>query len=203
ALGADPALAASASALPGIRVPGSADGLELLVRAILGQQVSVASARRTAEILVERLGEDCDDPAGTGVHRLFPTAEVLAEHATDAIPGPRARASTAARVAAAVADGELQLHPGRDQQELRAELLAVRGIGPWTADYVTMRVLGAPDVALTGDLALRGGAAALGMPNVPAHLDERLRPLSPWRSYAGMHLWAAAAGRAHLGTERK
>lgn len=203
ALGADPALAAGAAARPGIRVPGSADGLELLVRAILGQQVSVASARRTAAVLVERLGEECEDPAGTGVHRLFPTAEVLAEHATDAIPGPRARAATAARVAAAVAGGKLQLHPGRDQRELRAELLAVRGIGPWTADYVTMRVLGAPDVPLTGDLALRGGAAALGMPSSPAQLDERLRPLSPWRSYAGMHLWAAAAGRAHLETERE
>lgn len=202
ALGADPALAPSATARPGIRVPGCADGWELLVRAILGQQVSVTSARRTVEVLVQRLGEDCHEVASIGVHRLFPTAEALAEHATGAIAGPRARASTVARVAAAVADGDLQLHPGRDQQELRDELLAVRGIGPWTADYVTMRVLGAPDVPLTGDLAVRNGAAALGMPNTSTQLDERLRRLRPWRSYAGMHLWVAAAGSAHLETER-
>ncbi|MBE9375650.1 DNA-3-methyladenine glycosylase 2 family protein [Saccharopolyspora sp. HNM0983] len=201
ALAADPAFGHAVAVRPGIRVPGSVDGLETLVRTVLGQQVSVAVARRGLGVLVQRLGAEIDDPAGAGVHRLFPTAEALAEHATAAVPGPRSRADTVAEAAAAVAGGALRLHPGRDRQELRAELLAVRGIGPWTADCVTMRVLGAPDVLLSGDLALRRGAAALGLPSAPAELDERARRLSPWRSYAGMHLWAAATGRAHLETE--
>jgi AraC family transcriptional regulator of adaptative response / DNA-3-methyladenine glycosylase II len=85
----------------------------------------------------------------------------------------------------------LDLHVGRDPGELREELLALPGIGPWTADYVAMRVLGATDVLLTDDLALRNGAQALGLPATPAALTARLAPLRPWRSYAGMHLWRA------------
>ncbi|NYI86573.1 AlkA N-terminal domain-containing protein [Saccharopolyspora hordei] len=191
-LGADPALRATAERTPGVRLPGSVDGWEVLVRAVLGQQVSVASARRTTKRLVTALGEPLPHPHGT-VTRLFPTPEVLAERALEVLPGPRRRAETVRDVATAVAGGRLALHPGRDEAELRRDLQEVRGIGPWTASYVAMRVLGSPDVLLIGDLALRRGAEALGLPDDPAALEEHARRWSPWRSYAGVLLWEAAA----------
>ncbi|MEA5358520.1 AlkA N-terminal domain-containing protein [Amycolatopsis sp., V23-08] len=163
-LGADPALAPVVTAVPGIRVPGSVDGEELLLRALLGRDV------------LDVLGEQV--PAEEGVTRLFPTA---AQIATAGLPGD------VTGVATALAEGRLDVHVGRDAAELRAELLACPGITPWTADYVLMRVLGAPDVLLTGDAALGRGAAALGIKDVA----DRARRWTPWCSYAGMYLWRA------------
>ncbi|MFG1643657.1 DNA-3-methyladenine glycosylase 2 family protein [Amycolatopsis sp. NPDC049252] len=163
-LGADPALAPVVAAVPGIRVPGSVDGEELLLRALLGRDVTAV------------LGDEV--PAEAGVTRLFPTA---ARIATADLPGE------VTGVATALAEGRLDVHVGRDAAELRAELLACPGITPWTADYVLMRVLGAPDVLLTGDAALGRGAAALGITDVA----DRARRWTPWCSYAGMYLWRA------------
>ncbi|GAA2332092.1 AlkA N-terminal domain-containing protein [Saccharopolyspora halophila] len=185
-LGADPALRGAVASRPGIRVPGAVDGLETAVRAVIGQQVSVAAARRTTEDLVAALGEPLPRPAGA-VTTLFPSAEALAE---SDVPGPRRRADTVRAVAAAVAEGRLALHPGRDEAELRAELERIPGIGPWTSGYVAMRVLGAPDVLLTGDLVLRRGAQRLGIR--PEELPARGERWSPWRSYAGVLLWQVA-----------
>lgn len=190
-LGNDPALAAGVGRAPGVRVPGSVDGAETLIRAILGQQVSVASARTTATRLANALGEPVDHPGGA-VTTLFPSAEALATGAGEVMTGPRRRVATVRAVAEALADGSLQVHPGRDEADLRRELEAFAGIGPWTAGYVSMRVLGAPDVLLVDDLALRRGAAALGLPTEQAALRTRSSRWSPWRSYAGMHLWHAA-----------
>jgi AraC family transcriptional regulator of adaptative response / DNA-3-methyladenine glycosylase II len=92
-----------------------------------------------------------------------------------------------------MADGTLAVHVGRDTDELRADLEAQPGIGPWTSGYVLARVLGSPDVLLTTDIALRKGAAALGLPNDQEGLTARAQAWRPWRSYAGMHLWRAAA----------
>ncbi|MEV0701575.1 AlkA N-terminal domain-containing protein [Saccharopolyspora sp. NPDC050389] len=192
ALGADPALRSAIARTPGVRVPGSVDGMEILVRAVIGQQISVAAARKTTERLVTALGEPLAHPEGS-VTTLFPTPEVLAERALEALPGPRRRAETVRAVAAAVADGSLALHTGRDEVELRHDLESICGIGSWTSSYVAMRVLGAPDVLLTGDLALRRGAGMLGMSEDPAAIQAHARRWSPWRSYAGVLLWEAAA----------
>ncbi|MGW4064895.1 DNA-3-methyladenine glycosylase 2 family protein [Amycolatopsis sp. NPDC004747] len=160
-LGADPALAPVVTAVPGIRVPGAVDGEELLLRAAL----------RREEL---PLGDEV--PGEWGVTRLFPTAAQVAT----AMPGHPA--------VVAVAEGRLDVHVGRDAAELRAELLTC--VDPSTADYVVMRVLGAPDVLLADDPAVRRGAEALGI--APAALDERAREWTPWCSYAGMYLRRAA-----------
>ncbi|GAA1214815.1 DNA-3-methyladenine glycosylase 2 family protein [Prauserella alba] len=220
ALRRDDALAPLVAARPGIRVPGAVDGPELVLRTMLGQQVSVAAARSAASRLAAELGEplpgeappggsvpghspDRDDrshhdPTGEDpfdrlrcTTRLFPAASTVAEHAADVLRGPRARVEAVRTVAGALASGELDVHAGRDPDDLRRDLLAQPGIGPWTADYVVMRALGRPDVLLDGDLALRTGSAAAGID--PAELPGRALAWRPWRSYAGMHLWRSAA----------
>ncbi|KMS91913.1 DNA-3-methyladenine glycosylase 2 family protein [Prauserella rugosa] len=195
ALARDPALAPLVEAAPGLRVPGAVDGPELLIRAMLGQQVSVAAARTAAGRLVARLGEPLP---GDGPSRLFPTAEVIAGHEGDALRGPRRRVEAIRTVAGALASGDLDVHAGRDPARLRADLLAQPGIGPWTADYVLMRALGHPDVLLEGDLVLRRGAAAAGIDVTT--LADRAAAWRPWRSYAGMHLWRAADATAATAT---
>lgn len=192
ALGSDPDLAATVAGVPGIRVAGSVDGAETLLRAVLGQQVSVAAARTAAARLTTALGEPLDSPDG-GLTRLFPTAAAVAERGATVLPGPRRRIDTVCSVAAALASGDLVVDPGRDPEELRVALEAVPGIGPWTAGYVVLRVLGAPDLLLEGDLAIRRGAAALGLPSDGDGLRRRAHHWRPWRSYAGAHLWRAAA----------
>jgi AraC family transcriptional regulator, regulatory protein of adaptative response / DNA-3-methyladenine glycosylase II len=205
-LGADLALTAAVAEQPGIRVPGTVDGAETVLRAVLGQQVTVASARTVAARLVKALGEPVQsepvDGAEGGPSRLFPTPAAVAEHASEVLTGPRRRIETIRATAAALAAGDLVIDPGRDPKELRAELQAVPGIGPWTAGYVMLRVLGATDLLLDTDLGIRRGAAALGLAADTDRLQRRARRWRPWRSYAGMHLWRAAAKRYHRRTER-
>jgi AraC family transcriptional regulator of adaptative response / DNA-3-methyladenine glycosylase II len=188
-LGADPALAPAVAATPGIRVPGAADGFELVLRAMLGQQISVAAARTAAARLTAALG----DPVPWQKDALlFPAAETVAERGHEVLRGPKRRIDAILGAAAALAAGDVDVHVGRDATELRAELLGLTGVGPWTADYVLMRVLGAPDVLLTGDLVLRKGAAALGIADDIPALTERAQAWRPWRSYAGMYLWRSS-----------
>jgi AraC family transcriptional regulator, regulatory protein of adaptative response / DNA-3-methyladenine glycosylase II len=191
-LATDPALAASVAAAPGIRLPGSVDGAETVLRALLGQQVSVPAARTAAAGLTTALGEPLTTPDG-GLTRLFPSPDTVAERGAEVLTGPARRIRTVLEVSAALADGSLQVHVGRPAEELQAELEAFPGIGPWTAGYVVMRVLSSPDVLLTTDLALRRGGAALGLPSDVDGLAARARGWRPWRSYAGMHLWRAGA----------
>jgi AraC family transcriptional regulator of adaptative response / DNA-3-methyladenine glycosylase II len=191
-LGTDPALAASVAKTPGLRLPGSVDGEETLLRALLGQQVSVAAARTTLTTLATVAGEALDRPDGE-LTRLFPSAAAIAASGPDLLAGPARRRETVHAVACALADGSLRVDVGRDADELRAELESFPGIGPWTAGYVLMRVLGAPDVLLHSDLALRRGATALGLPADAALQTHAAARWRPWRSYAGMHLWRAAA----------
>jgi AraC family transcriptional regulator, regulatory protein of adaptative response / DNA-3-methyladenine glycosylase II len=178
-LGADPLLRELVAAAPGRRVPGCVDAAEIAFRAVLGQQVSVAAARTQAARLTERCGELLPEPAGAVTH-LFPAPAALAELDPEALPMPRARGRSLVEMAAALADG---LDP-RD----RAAFLALRGIGPWTADYVAMRC-GDPDVLLETDLGVRRGFARLGD---PAALARRAEAWRPWRSYAVQHLWSLA-----------
>jgi AraC family transcriptional regulator of adaptative response / DNA-3-methyladenine glycosylase II len=165
-LGADPALAPIVAAVPGIRVPGAVDGDELVLRALLGKTPV-------------GLGEEV--PGEFGVTRLFPSAAQIATAGHDA---------TVTGVAAALAEGRLDVHIGRDATDLRSELLDVPGVSPATADYVLMRVLGAPDILLADDPAIRRGAAALSIS--PDTIPERARGWTPWCSYAGMYLRRAA-----------
>lgn len=189
-LGADPRLEASVRKNPGIRLPGSVDGAEIVTRALIGQQISVAAARTALSTLTAALGEPLASPDGP-LTMLFPTPEAIAERGASVLTGPRRRIDTILTVNAALAGGELDVHVGADPEELSHALRRFSGVGPWTAGYVLMRVLGAPDVLLTGDVALRKGAANLDLPSTPDALEAHGNAWRPWRSYAGMHLWSA------------
>lgn len=185
-------LAAHVGANPGIRMPGAVDGAEMLIRAMVGQQVSVSAARTALSRLTEALGERVE--AVEGCDRLFPTPLAISSHGADVLRGPRARVLAVIGAAHALAEGELELGAGDDAAEQRARLLALPGVGPWTADYVGMRVLGSPDVFLPGDVAVRAGALALGLPAGARELDHWARRVSPWRSHLCAHLWRAGSG---------
>jgi AraC family transcriptional regulator of adaptative response / DNA-3-methyladenine glycosylase II len=194
-LGADDALAPAVAAAPGIRLPGAVDPGEIALRAVLGQQVSVAAARTAASRLAAALGERLP-PAladGAGPDLLFPSPAAVAQRGTEVLTGPARRIASVVGLCAALADGSLVLDSGRDPAQLRAELTALPGIGPWTAGYLAMRVLGDPDELLVTDLAVRRGAAALGLPSAAEDLSRRAARWRPWRSYAAVHLWRAAA----------
>ena len=192
-LSADPGLAQAVEEVPGIRLPGSVDGAETAIRTLLGQQVSVAAARTAAARLTEALGERLPPAlASPGAELLFPTPAAIAEHGADVLTGPARRIASVCTVAAALADGTLALDPGRDPADLRAELLALPGVGPWTAGYLAMRVLGDPDELLAEDLGVRRGAAALDLPSDIPGLTARAAAWRPWRSYAATHLWRRA-----------
>ncbi|MEZ3159293.1 AlkA N-terminal domain-containing protein [Microbacterium sp. BWT-B31] len=194
ALARHPQLAPLVSGVPGIRVPGAADPHEMLVRAMVGQQITVAAARTALTALADALGEPV---AGfDGAVRLFPTMAAIAERGHEVLRGPAARIRAVTGAAAALADGSLALTTGDDGAEQRAALLAMPGIGPWTADYVRMRVLGDPDITLPGDVAVRAGAAAAGIPSDPAGFTAWAARVAPWRSYLTAHLWRAAPVRA-------
>ncbi|MGY1841223.1 MULTISPECIES: AlkA N-terminal domain-containing protein [unclassified Modestobacter] len=185
-LGADPALAPLVATAPGRRVPTSPDAAELAVRAVLGQQVSVAGARTLTARLVAAAGRPLAEPVGTLTH-AFPTAEALAAADLSAVGLTGARRRTVTTLATALADGTVALGPGVDRREAERALLALPGIGPWTAALVGLRGLADPDVWLPGDLALRRSLATLGSSDADAATRWR-----PWRSYAVMHLWALA-----------
>jgi AraC family transcriptional regulator of adaptative response / DNA-3-methyladenine glycosylase II len=183
-LGADPLLADRVADHPGLRCPGAVDGGELAVRAVLGQQVSLAAAATLAGRITAALGRPLRTPRGGVTHRFVTPEELLAgDPAALAMPRSRARALHA--LAAALADG-LTLAPGADPAATRAALLGLAGIGPWTADYVLMRALGARDIFLASDLGVRHALARL-----PGGDAARPARWAPWRSYATQHLWQA------------
>jgi AraC family transcriptional regulator of adaptative response / DNA-3-methyladenine glycosylase II len=183
ALASDPVLAPLVADVPGIRIPGSAGGAETLFRTLIGQQISVAAARTVVGRLVAELG---DGPDGA---KLFPSAAVIAEQGGAVLRGPANRVATIIRVADAVAGGTLRLDLETPASELRAQLLALPGVGPWTADYLALRALGNPDTFLESDLVIRQSAQALGLPGAPRVLAARAEAWAPWRSYAAMQLW--------------
>ena len=187
-LGADQQLADLVAEVPGLRLPGSVDAVETAVRTVVGQQVSVSGARTVLGRLVAAHGEPVDLAlaAEHGLGLAFPTADVLADLDPETLPMPRSRGRAVATLARAVAAGAVDLSAGADRSATRAALGALRGIGPWTADYVLMRGLGDPDVLLTTDLVLRRELERRGLN--PADTAR----WAPWRSYAGLHLWRDA-----------
>jgi AraC family transcriptional regulator, regulatory protein of adaptative response / DNA-3-methyladenine glycosylase II len=182
ALGQDPSLAPLIAATPGLRAAGSVDPAETIIRAIVGQQVSVAGARTVTGRITAAIACELavDHPVLTHV---FPSMDDVAAADPHDFPMPTARAATLRRVGALVADGDLHLDAGLDRSDAIERLLAVKGIGPWTAQYVAMRGLGDPDVFLDTDLGVKHALAALGLDTTAA---ERWRP---WRTYAMHHLW--------------
>jgi len=189
-LARDPALAAAVRATPGLRIPGTLDPRSTLFRTIVGQQISVASARATHGRMTADLGDDLPASVAHGsVTRLLPSAARIARDGAELLRGPARRTATLIRLAEALEAGELVIEHGMPRAELRAALVAFHGVGPWTADYVAMRALGEPDILLSGDLIVRRGAAALGLPDEARALDARAAAWSPWRSYATLHLW--------------
>lgn len=184
ALGADPALEPLVRKRPGLRSPGAVDGFETAVRTVVGQQISVAGARTVLGRIVAEHGSPAVD---TEPWRLFPTAAALAAADPATLPMPRARARTVQTLAEVAERGELVLDAGVDRTEVRAALLALPGIGAWTADYLRLRTASDPDVLLGTDLVVRRAAAELGI-----ELTDGRPDWAPWRSYATVHLWAHA-----------
>ncbi|MFD3454337.1 AlkA N-terminal domain-containing protein [Streptomyces sp. NPDC058691] len=184
-LAADPAMGTLAALRPGMRAPGSADPHEMAVRAVLGQQVTLAAGRHLGAALVAAYGTPLPAPSG-GLTHLFPTADTLAGASLSELGMPGARRDTLRGLAAALADGTVVLDPGVDRDATEKALLALRGVGPWTAGYLRMRALGDPDVLLEGDVAVRAGAARAGV------ALEEAEAWRPWRTYAMHHLWNAA-----------
>ena len=198
-LGEDPALRPLVEARPGLRVPGSVDGFETAVRAVLGQQVSLSGARTRTARLVALAGQR--DVPGQPALWTFPSPEALDDvlsgapeaSGAAAIGLPSARGRALSALCRAVARGDLAVDVGVAPVELSSALVALPGIGPWTASYVAMRALGDPDAFLAGDLGARRAAARLGLPDRPAALSAHAERWRPWRAYALMHLWSAPA----------
>jgi AraC family transcriptional regulator of adaptative response / DNA-3-methyladenine glycosylase II len=179
-LAGDALLAPLVAARPGLRVPGTADGAELLVRAITGQQVSVAGAHTTLGRITARHGDALPEPVA-GLTHLFPAPARLARADPAALGMPRARGAAIVAASRACAEG-LRLQPGVSLAATRAQLLALPGVGPWTADYVAMRALGDRDAYMPTDLGVRHALVRLGDAD-----PDRWRP---YRSHALQHLWA-------------
>lgn len=191
-LGADPLLATLVAGAPGLRVPGHVDGDELAVRAVLGQQVSVAGACTLAGRVVEAHGTPLVDPDGPLTHR-FPRASELAEVDPASFGGPRSRGVAIVELARRLADGDVVLDAGADRAATTVALVAVPGIGPWTASYIAMRALGDPDAFIPGDLGVRRALERLGHPGDLQSAEARAVRWRPWRAYAVMHLWRSLA----------
>jgi 3-methyladenine DNA glycosylase/8-oxoguanine DNA glycosylase len=211
-LAADPLLAPLVARRPGLRVPGAWDGFELAVRAILGQQVSVAAATTLAGRLVARFGRPLEADAGGAeragapgrtekteggerqagrVTHLFPSPEALARGRIADIGLPRRRADAVRAFAEAVAGGDLSFDGALDPVVFRARARGVPGIGDWTAEYIALRALGDPDAFPAGDLGL---LRATGLVSA-RRLAERARAWQPWRAYAALHLWTDGHSR--------
>jgi AraC family transcriptional regulator of adaptative response / DNA-3-methyladenine glycosylase II len=195
-LGADPLLGPLVVQRPGLRSPGCVDGTELLVRAIIGQQVSVAGAATVAGTLAALVGDGSGRlPAADdhNVRLLFPSASALAALDPSTLPMPRARGRSLVGVCAAIAAGTIDISLGADRDELSHQLQQMPGIGPWTAQYVVMRALGDPDVFMPTDLGVRHALQRLGADASPVAATTMAQRFSPWRSYALHHLWHSLA----------
>lgn len=184
-------LAPYVAAAPGLRVPGAASLGEIVVRAMAGQQISVAAAANALGKIAAAHGTPVDK-FGDGLNRVFPTSAQLAAVDGETLPMPRARGRAIVAAAAALANGGIRTD---STAQARIDLLALKGIGPWSADYILMRALHDRDIFLGTDLVVRRTATAL-LPGGGAAQDDEARQWAPYRSYATMHLWYASAAIA-------
>ena len=199
-LAMDPLVGPLVRERPGLRIPGAWDAFECAVRAVLGQQVSVAAGRTFAARLVARTGKPIRGGAD-GLTHLFPTPAALAAANLEGLGITRTRAATLHALARAVQERRVDF--GAAPAEVGAALTAVPGIGRWTAQYVALRALGEPDALPTGDLVLRRMAAGTDRVLSAHELEERAREWQPWRGYAVMHLWGAASGTRVNGVRKQ
>lgn len=190
ALSDDPQMTALVAKSPGQRIPRTVDETELAVRAVLGQQVSLQAASTHAGRLTVAYGKPVPD-AGGGLTHVFPSVDDLAEIDPVHLAMPKSRQRTVVALVAGLAAGDVALDPGCDWNRAREQLLAVPGIGPWTAEVIAMRGLGDPDAFPVADLGVRAAARQLGLPEEPKLLLERSVAWRPWRAYAAQHLWTA------------
>ena len=181
----DPVLRPLVLAHPGIRLPGAADGFELAVRAVVGQQVSVAAARTMLGRIAARFGTPLDG----AIPLRFPSAEALADVPLEELGIIGRRASAIRRVATMVVAGELDLSGSQDPDETVGRLIELDGVGPWTAEYIRMRALRDPDAFVAGDLGVRHAFARMGLDTRPRAILARAEAWRPWRAYATMLLW--------------
>jgi DNA-3-methyladenine glycosylase II len=185
----DPLLAPLIAERPGLRVPGTWDGLELAIRAVLGQQITVGAAIKLAGKLVAQYGAPLISPRG-GLTHVFPEAAVLAAADLATLGMPKSRGRTLSGVAQALLDDPLLFEPGR--QGGVARLLALYGIGNWTAQYIALRQLREMDGLPNGDVGLINALAALeGGPVTARQLLERAEGWRPYRGYAAQLLWSS------------
>jgi AraC family transcriptional regulator of adaptative response / DNA-3-methyladenine glycosylase II len=199
ALKRDPQLHALSKRRPGIRIPGTWEPFESGVRAILGQQVTVAAGRTLLTRLATRLGERVGSE-GLEVSRLFPTPESIAQCDPRELGVPRARAAALQGFARAVRDGAVNFNdPG--ERVMRA-LVELPGVGAWTAGYVALRGLSDPNGFPAGDLILRQQATSNGAALTARELDSRAQAWRPFRGYAVMHLWEASAAQSRIAPPR-
>ncbi|MFC4786779.1 DNA-3-methyladenine glycosylase 2 family protein [Nocardioides sp. MAHUQ-72] len=182
----DPVIGPLVRRQPGLRVPGQVDGDEVAIRTVIGQQVSVVGACTVTGRLVAEHGRPVQSSI-PGLSHLFPTPEALADVDPESLPMPRARGRALVGLARSLASGQVALDRGPDRDGVRAALLELPGIGPWTADYVALRALAHPDVFLPTDVGVRNALTGLG--HDPAAAVARQDDWRPWRSYALMHLW--------------
>ncbi len=178
---------------PGLRLPGGWDGFEIAVRAILGQQVSVAAARTLATRIVQRWGEPLPAAPLPGLERLFPTPAALAQADLREIGLTAARAATVSTMAQALLDGRVDFSAGQSLDAFVSRWVVLPGIGEWTAHYIAMRALGAPDAFPAADLILRREAATDAVPLSTKALTACANAWRPWRAYAVIHLWRSAS----------
>jgi AraC family transcriptional regulator, regulatory protein of adaptative response / DNA-3-methyladenine glycosylase II len=193
-LSQDPVMAPLVTARPGLRVPGAWDGFELAVRAILGQQITVAAATTLAGKLVASYGDRIVDPAvlNHGLTHVFPTPGQLAGMDLAALGMPKSRRTALSSLAAAVVADPLIFGPRRSLEEAIAQLRSLAGIGEWTAQYIAMRELREPDAFPAADIGLmRAMCDRGGVRPSPAELLEHAEQWRPWRAYAALHLWAS------------
>ncbi|UII70450.1 DNA-3-methyladenine glycosylase [Pseudomonas sp. HN11] len=190
-LAADPLMAQLVAARPGLRVPGTWDGLELAIRAVLGQQITVVAAIRLAGRLVTQYGQPLATPHA-GITHVFPTAEVLAAADLATLGMPKARGRTLSGVAQAFLDDPRLFEPQASLKESVARLVALPGIGDWTAQYIAMRQMREADAFASGDIGLINALAALEGGSVSARqLLMRAEAWRPLRAYAAQHLWTS------------
>jgi AraC family transcriptional regulator of adaptative response / DNA-3-methyladenine glycosylase II len=176
----------------GLRVPGALDGYELAVRAVLGQQITVAAARTLAQRLVEKFGEPIETP-WPQLTRLFPSPAVLAAASGDALGQlgiVRQRQAAIVGIARAVANKRLQLHAGADVNATIALLKELPGIGDWTAQYIAMRALRWPDAFPAADVALHKALEVQALKNPAKEAEKASQVWKPWRSYAVIRAWS-------------
>lgn len=189
-LSADPILAPLVAVRPGLRVPGTINGFELAIRAILGQQVSVVGARTLAARLVAALGEPLEKQEGTLTH-FFPSPQKVAHADLQGLGLTRGRVTALRALAHATVEEGLALDRNADREQTIARLQRLPGVGPWTASYIAMRALGDPDALPVTDLGLRRALEQRGIATDPRSIEKQAEAWRPWRAYAVHHLWAS------------